>query len=284
MMFLGLLVIPLVVRMPGLGGAAARARLLAVVGLVTIALLAPWTVRNLTSFDRTVLFTDNTDSVIAGANCDATYHGYGLGSWAPECNTQNLPRGDESVQFAEIRHRGLQYARDHLDRVPVVVAARIGRAWEVYRPFQGIGSNGRPDALWIASTIAFWVLVVLGATGAVLLRRRGRPIWPLVAIAPFVTVLAAVSYGLPRLRLPLDVVLILLAAVTVDQLWGRRSSAARGQADASTAGAPSVDAAAPARATASGSPLTTRYSVLRRRDTVPTRSPSGLWMPICAPT
>jgi 4-amino-4-deoxy-L-arabinose transferase-like glycosyltransferase len=296
MLLLAVIVIPLVVRAPGVDGWLARTKLLAVAGLTAVVLLAPWTIRNLTVFDRTVLFSNNMDSVIAGANCDATYHGDGLGSWSPGCNSGNLPQNDESVSFALIRHRGLEYARHHLDRLPVVVAARVGRAWEVYRPFQGIGTDGRSDGLWIASTLFFWISVVLGGVGAVMLRRAGRIVWPLVVVAPFVTVLAAASYGLPRLRVPLDIVLVVLAAAPIERAiawFGRRrapagddgrGSTADRQAGASTTGPGSVDAAVQARATASGSPLTTRYSVLRSRDTVPTRSPTGLWMPICAPT
>ncbi|MGZ6909228.1 MAG: glycosyltransferase family 39 protein [Acidimicrobiia bacterium] len=230
MVLLVVFVVPLVLRTPAIAGAAARARVLAVVGLVAMALIAPWTIRNLSVFDRTVLFTDNTDSVIGGANCDAVYHGSGLGSWAPKCNNAGLPRGDESVAFAELRHRGIEYATDHLDRVPIVVAARVGRAWEVFRPFQHLGEDGRPDSVWITATVTFFLLLGVGAVGTVQLHRRGRIVWPLLGMAPFVTVLAAVGYGLPRLRLQLDLALILLAAVPVERAWCRaRLSAAKAQ-------------------------------------------------------
>jgi hypothetical protein len=116
--------------------------------------------------------------------------------------------------------------------------------------------------------------------------------WPLASIAGFVTLLAVVTYGAARLRAPLDVALLVLAAVPIERGlarifgWGDQGSAPsfadQDDVPAGTEGA--ADAAMRARSTASRSPLTMRYSVLRRCDTSPTRSPDPLWMPICAPT
>ena len=41
-------------------------------------------------------------------------------------------------------------------------------------------------------------------------------------MAPFVTVLAAGTYGLVRLRMPLDIALVVLAAVPIERLLARR--------------------------------------------------------------
>jgi len=69
----------------------------------------------------------------------------------------------------------------------------------------------------IASTLTFWLLAILGTIGAVQLRRKHRLTWPLVAMAPFVAVMAAATYGLVRLRMPLDVALLVLAAVPIER-------------------------------------------------------------------
>ena len=45
-----------------------RARLVAVAGLAGVASIAPWTVRNMTTFRQPVYFSNNLDSVIAGAD------------------------------------------------------------------------------------------------------------------------------------------------------------------------------------------------------------------------
>ncbi len=215
MVLLGLMLVPMAMRNRQLSGITPRLRLLAVAGAVTIALMAPWIIRNLTTFNATVVFSTN-DAVIAGANCDNTYYGPDTGSWNPACNTGDIPKGlDQSEVFARSRARGIDYARDHLDRLPVVLVARAGRAWEVFRPFQQMGNDGRSDALTIASALSFYVLALLGAFGAVQLHRAGRLVWPLVVIAPFVTFIAMAGYGISRLRFPLDIVLLVLAATPI---------------------------------------------------------------------
>lgn len=121
---------------------ATRAAMVVIVAGVVV---APWVVRNLTTFDRPELLSENLDSVLAGANCPSTYYGTGLGSWDFACNAANLPAGDESVQGAELRRRGLSYVHHHTSRVPVVVAARLGRVLELYRPMSDRNDAGRPS-------------------------------------------------------------------------------------------------------------------------------------------
>lgn len=287
---LGLLAVGVLLRNPRLSGAKVRIGRIAAVGLVAMALAAPWTIRNLTTFQRTVWFTDNVDSVMAGANCKKVYSGAHIGEWNSFCYAAVFRKGwDESVAFSEARHAGITYARRHTDALPLVIVARIGREWQLWAPFDHIGTDGRPNGLWIASISSFWILTILGAIGAVQLHRARRLVWPLASIAGFVTVLAALTYGAARLRAPLDVALLVLAAVPIASGWssrrGRSSLIAPDPAvEPAAAAAPAAPAATRARSTASAAPLTTRYSVFRRCDTAPTRSPARLWTPICAPT
>jgi hypothetical protein len=50
----------------------------------------------------------------------------------------------------------------------------------------------------------------------VLLRRAGRPIFPLVAVVASTAATVAVVYGSTRFRLPAELALMISAAVTVD--------------------------------------------------------------------
>ena len=64
--------------------------------------------------------------------------------------TARRPPGDEAQQSREYRRRGMQYLRDHAGRVPLVLAARVGRLYDVFRPAQMRvyeASEGRPGAL-----------------------------------------------------------------------------------------------------------------------------------------
>ena len=190
---------------------------------------SPWLVANVTRFDQPVLFSTNDGLTLCGANMERTYYGSGTGLWALDCAMYPVPKGDRSVTSNALRKDGLRYIRDHLGRVPVVVAARIGRVWSIYAPGQMADYNrneGRPVwASWLAFA-SFWVLVPFAVWGGVLLRRRKVPITPLVAQFVIVTITAAAIYGLVRFRVPAEVSLVVLAAVAFDHLWSRRNAPA----------------------------------------------------------
>jgi 4-amino-4-deoxy-L-arabinose transferase-like glycosyltransferase len=218
-----LAVVPLAVRAKALQPRQ-RAALVAVALAASTVVVAPWVVRNLVTFDRPVFLAQDLDTVVDGANCRVTYYGAEIGSWSASrlCVGGPLPAGDESVQGAELRSRGIHYARAHLSRVPVVVAARVGRALDVYRPFQGLADIRsrwtRPFALF-----SFFALWPFAAMGAMNLRRRSVSLIPFVALAVLVIVTATVGYGLWRLRVPFDEALIVLASVALSNLrWTRR--------------------------------------------------------------
>jgi 4-amino-4-deoxy-L-arabinose transferase-like glycosyltransferase len=195
--------------------------LAALAGVVLV--IAPWTAFNLTRLDEPVPITTNFGAVLAGSNCPTTYRGgVQLGSWDIQCTAHHGP-GDESVQSTRLRQRGTDYALDHLGRVPVVVAARLGRTLDLYR-------IGPPDLAprWIrVLTVAAWyALVPISIVGAFVLRRRRIRIWPLLMMLVAVLPTVALTWGSPRFRLPIDVALVVLAAAAIDafllRLAGRR--------------------------------------------------------------
>jgi 4-amino-4-deoxy-L-arabinose transferase-like glycosyltransferase len=192
--------------------------------------LAPWTIRNLTTFDKPVLISTNEGNLIAGANCRSTYYGRNIGSWDLRC-VPGGPIEDESRAAARFRRAGLDYARDHLGRVPLVLVARLGRTFDLYQPIrQAQNAEGRAAGLEVAGAIFFWLLVPAGVYGAVLLRRRGVPLSPLLAPVGLAVAATLVGYGVPRFRHPADVALVVLAAVALagagSSVASRRSAGA----------------------------------------------------------
>ncbi|MEA2426478.1 MAG: hypothetical protein QOF37_106 [Thermoleophilaceae bacterium] len=182
--------------------------------------LAPWTVRNLSDFRRPVLLSTNEGGLIAGANCPSTYRGRDIGSWDIRCVRARIG-SDESEAAAQAQRAGLDYARHHAGRLPLVLLARLERTFELLQPVrQAEQAEGRAEGLELAGAVVWFLLLPLGASGLVLLRRRGVPLAPL--LAPFVLVLAAtlVGYGVPRFRHPADVALAVLAGVALDALIG----------------------------------------------------------------
>jgi len=192
--------------------------------------LTPWLVRNLVVFDRPVLIATNVGGLVAGANCATTYAGPLLGQWDFGC----LPRpryANEAREANRLRGIGLAYAREHAERLPVVLAVRLGRTFELYRPWRQAADASFYEGrnLWFAraSVPAFFLLAGFAVAGALSLRRSGDPWW--VLLVPFVVVagIALISYGFSRFRAGAEPALVVLAAVGLaaagDRLQGRRA-------------------------------------------------------------
>ena len=213
-----LLLIPLAVR----AGAAWRSRLtLAAVALGAFALvLAPWTIRNLTVFEEPVLISTNGNAVFVGSNCEAVYHGDFIGLWNFDCYGAP-PGGDESEASVVYRERGLDYARDHAGRLPLVMGVRLLRVWDLYRPLQQAAYEsleGRSETASRIGLAVYYPLLLLAAAGALILRRRRAPLWPLLAFPVMVTITAVVIYGVTRFRFAAEPALCVLAAVALASL------------------------------------------------------------------
>jgi 4-amino-4-deoxy-L-arabinose transferase-like glycosyltransferase len=201
---------------------AARIGRMAIAGGVAVAILVPWTLFNLVRFEEPVLISTNDGLTIIGANCEDVYHEPALGLWSLQC-AQRIPvSGDQSEISRIYRAEGVRFIRANRDRIPIVVVTRVARVWSAYDPAgmtwynQGEGRSSWASNLGVAS---FYVLAPTAIAGAVILRRRRTPMWPLAATAVIVTITAAAFYGLVRFRIPAEVAIVVLAAVTIDALW-----------------------------------------------------------------
>ena len=217
-------------------GIAVRRRLMRymAIGLVAGAVLAPWTVRNLRAFEEPVLLSNGLGILLAQTNCDATYYGDKQGSWEFDCGLPQPLRsdgtpGDESERDIVYRQRGREYVADHPGRlVSHVVPKRVGRFWGVYAPIQQLRADilveGREFRLSVLGLVQFYVTVPLAVVGATWLRRRSQPLLPLLAVPLMGTVVAALTLGATRYRVPTDVVLVLLSAVAIARFRDWRGS------------------------------------------------------------
>lgn len=229
-----------------------RLGVVAVSGVAAVAVVVPWTAYNLTRFEEPVLLSTNDGLTVLGANCDDTYYGDGVGLWSFACPfTVPIPIpdpvptaegcapdpadpfacADQSEVAKAFRQAGIEYISNHTSRFPVVAAARVGRIWGVYAPGQmvhysegDLESTGEGREGW-ASWLGFvlwWAMVPLSVYGAVLLRRHGRMVLPLVMTAAVITVTAVAFYGLVRFRIPAEIAVVVLSAAALDGLWRRR--------------------------------------------------------------
>ena len=206
-----------------------RLKNIALATLASLLVLAPWFIRNSQSFNVPVPLSTNGNELFVYANCDEVYSGKYLGFWQFDCQEQ-LRRsgidatGDEAEKSLFWREIGFDYAKEHIGELPKVVAARVGRQWELFRPFQNAefayieGRNG--DAAY-AGLFMYYGLAVPALYGAFLIRKRKAGLLPLAALFISVTMTAMYAYGTTRFRVPAEPALCVLAAVGIFPLLSR---------------------------------------------------------------
>jgi hypothetical protein len=233
-----LLAMPVLLR----GGLTSREQWtkVGVTALATVAVISPWVMFNLSRFEHPTFLSTTDGQTLLGANCDLAYRGPGLGLWHVPC-LETVP-GDQSVVNRYQRDLAVRYASEHGNRAPVVVAARVGRLWGLYRPADMISyheGEGREGWVTAAGMWFFYPITALAVGGAVVLARRSgdrwpERLWPLLAPAVLMTVVAAATYGQTRFRAPAEPSLVVLAAfalVTAVGWWRARPAGRTEPAD-----------------------------------------------------
>ena len=120
-----------------------RLALLALGAAGVVAIVAPWVVFNFVRFDRPVILTENLGGTLATSNCDSVYYGGQVGYWDYFCGVQILdshgigPYEFNGAADRILREEAVRYVLHHKSRVPVVVAARVGRIAGLYEPAPG---------------------------------------------------------------------------------------------------------------------------------------------------
>lgn len=228
-----LLVPLLAVPVALLGDAPGRPRrilLMAVVVATAVATVVPWSLRNQQVLGTYAIATLSPTSAVAGSNCDQSYGGRGIGAYDFACvEARRLEGAGEAAQAAHYQDESADYARSHLDRVPLVLVARELRVWGVWDPRDQIDreigeSRSRP---WqrMAWPVRLATVVVGGAGLALLVRERWRRAIVLLAPVAVATASAALSYGNPRFASIAQPVLAVGLAFLADRWWRRRAAA-----------------------------------------------------------
>jgi 4-amino-4-deoxy-L-arabinose transferase-like glycosyltransferase len=227
-LFVGLL-LPLVLMRRSLPWRQ-RAVHLALAAVVPVIAFGPWIIHNSGRFETPVLISTGAGQTLAAGNCDLTYSGDHLGFYDTRCllppQIEEPTATDLSLRDIEYRKIALSYMSENRGELPRVMAARVGRVWHVFRPEQSIvldgfieGRSGGPpgtgfglvrEALW-----SYYALMPLAVAGLVILRRRGRQLYPLLAQPALVTFTAAMTFGITRYRAGVEVSIVLCAAVAI---------------------------------------------------------------------
>lgn len=257
------LVVPLAMsRGRGVSGAI---KPLALTAIAVVAALAPWIGPNLVRFNEPVLLSTNDGPTILGTYCPDAVGGDLDGQWAMQClrfvdadgngvddwadfvnsdialgrvewepnrelKGAKKPVLDASDISAAYSEYGLNYAKDHISDLPRVMVVRVGRQWGFMHVRQNINLDlfdSRPRTLSWSVWVLGWLAMPVTWWGIALLRREGRPWWPLAVHFVVVTVAAALFYGRARFRVPWDVSTAVSCGVVAAWLaerYGRRRS------------------------------------------------------------
>jgi hypothetical protein len=213
---------------------AERAKWLGVAATACIVVIAPWVIRNWVQIGRPML-SSQLEVTLATTNCDSTYYGDLAGYWDFLCSGPILEEAGiddpRDPRFNDVLgEAALDYIRDNAGRVPTVMALRVGRTLTIYQPDQQIMletfAEGGNDFVARLGLWSFRAFALAGIAGAVILRRRGVPVFPLLAPVAAVLVTVLLLYATVRFRAPADLALALLTAVAADAAWnaaaGRR--------------------------------------------------------------
>jgi 4-amino-4-deoxy-L-arabinose transferase-like glycosyltransferase len=189
-------------------------------GLATAVVLGPWVGYNLTRFKHPVFLSTGYEVTLLTASCDTTYYGSLTGYWSQECGIRTPRRNDQSQKALAYRRAALDYISDNKSRVPVVVLARWGRITGLFRPTQQVRLDniveGRERWVSWSSLGMFYAIAVLAIAGAVVLRRRRVPVFPLMALPAAALIAVTLTFATNRYRAIAESALVLLAAVAIE--------------------------------------------------------------------
>ena len=247
-------VLGLLVLLPASFGArglsrVARVKVFAVGCAGFVLLVGPWVGYNLSRFQNPVFISSGLGVTLASANCAGTWSGPFEGYWSMPCAlaVPVNPHADESVQGAEDQAYAMRYIDAHLSRLPAVTLARLGRTFAFFHPMQQISLDAsietRPYHWALVGLGMYYVMLPLSVIGAVVMRRRRIPIYPMVAVGLSVVAATVISFGQTRFRSTFEICLVLWTAVAIEAAWARFRAAPDGcRRDTSGAYAPSDSA------------------------------------------
>jgi hypothetical protein len=191
---------------------------------VAILCCVPWTVRNYEVFHAFVPLRSVFGLQFYVGNNDQAKEVW-LGEQHPihdSAERAEYIRLGEIAYMNEKQRQAFEYVKNHPTRVLRLMTSRFISTWSGGTP-SPLSDFQRTPSLWFRYVLLFNILAALGAlAGIIILIRSRNPYWFPLAVFPVVYPCAYyVTLAYPRYRLPIDPVVLLLCAVTVQSLLRR---------------------------------------------------------------
>ena len=236
-----------------------KLRQIVLCGVAGLIVLAPWLIYNNLRFEDPVTLSAVPGTVMMAGSCDEAWSGEAMGFWTVCFDTRELwdeleaelpgstLRGesrvvyDESVLDSFNRKYALEYTTENWQRFGVVAVARMGRSLELFKPGHSLRLNYQVEGRWEEpSTFGlgfYYALLPLTIIGGMVFWRRGIRLTPLLSMWPTIMLASAITFGLTRYRVPIDIAMMALSAVAISWLIEHlRPDSPRSPADMSTNG------------------------------------------------
>ncbi|MGA8366267.1 MAG: hypothetical protein WB716_03030, partial [Candidatus Acidiferrales bacterium] len=203
---------------PARGGAGSWLARPALAAVVAILCCVPWTIRNYTIFHSFVPLRSVAGLQLwLGNNPDARY--VWLGTQHPIFNADERALYSAMGEIAYMRQKrqlALQFMLSHTRREAQLMGRRFLALWAGGTPYP-VKDFLRARSLWFRFVLLFNVLAAIGALLGivVLFRRRNTYAFPLAVFPVVFPCIYYLTLALPRYRLPIDPVVMLLAAIAV---------------------------------------------------------------------
>ncbi|MEA2626720.1 MAG: hypothetical protein QOD06_2765 [Candidatus Binatota bacterium] len=188
--------------------------------LTAAAVLVPWMLRNAYQLDSFVPLSTGGGEVLYGAHNEKTFGSpEWMGDWAgmPLVRPREHGRlvgGRKEVDADQERRRlAFQEIARNLERMPSMIAAKLGRFLGIWAPKASVTGKGTYNVL-------YWIACLAGLIVIACEKSRANPLFVASAYS-FAGTLAAtvVLYGNPRFRLPVTLFSAIALAALIDRAF-----------------------------------------------------------------
>lgn len=206
-----------------------------IASIAVVVTLSPWVGYNLSRFEKPVYLSIGSDITFASAYCDDTFYGDLIGYWSYSCQQKawdyandrvDVKNPDQSELMPYVKEYWQDYLSNNLHQAVKVVPLRIGRALGLYKPAQQMNLeqlvDGKSKEVTYGAWFLFYGLTPVALLG--LLKSKLDRTQKLLLLTPVMTsiIVVGTTWGNPRYRFSIDIVLIILGALGLLQITSLR--------------------------------------------------------------